>query len=393
MAVARQAPALEPLGYGTREQPVDARHLVEERYAPRSRSTTSLTLYYRLKPLIPRAVQIALRRALARRLRRRHERQEAFPRWPVEPALVEAREAHLRDRLRRSSADQVPFIGLWPDGHRFAYVLTHDVEGSRGLENVRRVLEVERRHGMVSAWNLVAEDYAIDPTIVEAIKLAGGEIGLHGLTHDGRLFENRASFELQLPRIHEYLRAWGAEGFRSPATHRDAAWMPELGCAYDSSFPDTDPFEPQPGGCCSILPYFMGDLVELPITLVQDHTLFEILRESDIRLWRDKATWIAGNGGLVTVLVHPDYMTSDERLRRYDELLRFLGTLEGGWHALPRDVARWWRRRAALENGLAGGEAPDAAALARAGASIAWARERDGELEILHGQAPPEDTR
>jgi hypothetical protein len=322
--------------------------LLYERYASRPRSSHALTAYYRLKPLVPRRLQIAVRRAYARRLRASHEAGERFPRWPIEPVLVERREAALRAQRRRADGDPGPLVALWPGGRRFAYVLTHDVEGPRGLATAARLLEVEARHGMVSSWNLVADDYAIDPAVVDTIRAAGCEIGVHGLKHDGRLFESRTSFENQLPRIHEVLAAWGAEGFRSPATHRNADWMPELGCSYDSSFPDTDPFEPQPGGCCSILPYFLGDLVELPITLVQDHTLWEILREPDISLWRDKATWIASKGGLVTVLVHPDYVVSEARLRQYDELLGFLGALEGGWHALSRDVARWWRRREAL---------------------------------------------
>jgi peptidoglycan/xylan/chitin deacetylase (PgdA/CDA1 family) len=267
-------------------------------------------MYYRLKPALPRWLQLAMRRAYARRVRRLHETGKRFPRWPIEPVLVEHWE-----RERRDGPD------LWPNGHRFAFVLTHDIEAARGLANVERLLDIERRHGMVSAWYLVADDYAVDPAVLASIRAAGGEIGVHGLRHDGRLFEDRAGFERQLPRIREVLETWGAEGFRSPATHRNADWMPELGCSYDSSFPDTDPFEPQPGGCCSIVPFFLGDLVELPITLVQDHTLFEILRERDIELWRRKASWIAQHGGLVNVLVHPDYMLSEQRLDLYERLL------------------------------------------------------------------------
>jgi peptidoglycan/xylan/chitin deacetylase (PgdA/CDA1 family) len=353
---------------------VDARYYLEERFARRPRSARSLTLYYRLKPLIPRRVQIAVRRRLARRLRRRHSVGGGFPRWPVEPVLVERREAQLRRRVRGSASERVPLLGMWPDGHRFAYVLTHDVEGEQGLAAARRLLEIEARHGMVSAWFLVADDYPIDDDVVGAIRAAGGEIGLHGLHHDGRLFESRERFERQLPAIRRYLRDWDADGFRSPATHRHAGWMPELGSGYDSSFHDTDPFDAQPGGCCSILPYFLGDLVELPITLPHDFTMFELLREPDIRLWRAKAAWIAEHGGLVNVLVHPDYALTEERLRHYDELLGFLSSLDGGWHALPREVASWWRRRAALADTL--GDEPGVDALAAAGAPVWWAEQR-----------------
>jgi hypothetical protein len=363
---------------------MDPSTLLEERYLRRGRSSRLLPAFYRVKPLIPRRAQMALRRSIARRQRDRHERDGRFPRWPIEPSLVEWRDAELRERLRSERSPRVPFVAPWPAGHRFAYILTHDVEGPRGLANVEPLLEMERRHRVVSAWFLVADDYRIDPSVLARIRDAKCEVGLHGLHHDGRLFQNREHFERQLPRIHCYLREWGAEGFRSPATHRNAAWMPELGARYDSSFPDTHPFDAAPGGCCSILPYFLRDLVELPITLAQDHTLFELLREPDIELWRQKAAWIAGHGGLVNVIVHPDYALTDERLRHYDELLTFLGELEAGWHALPRDVARWWRRRAELERSF-GGETADAHALAEAGAELWWAEEAGEEILIHEG--------
>jgi peptidoglycan/xylan/chitin deacetylase (PgdA/CDA1 family) len=379
--------ALEPLEYAGSAVGPDVDDLLHERYARHVPATASLAAYYRLKPMVPRPVQLAGRRAYARRLRRRHETGDGFPRWPIEPVLVERLERHLLDRLRDTGAERVPLVGLWPEGHRFAFILTHDVEGPRGLENVPRVLEVERRHGMVSSWNIVGHDYAVDPGTLDAIRGAGGEIGLHGLTHDGRLFESRRAFERQLPGIRERVREWNVEGFRSPSTLRNAEWMTELPVSYDSSFPDTDPFEPHPGGCCSILPFFLGTVVELPLTLTQDHTLFEILGAGDIELWRRKAAWIARHGGLVTVLVHPDYMLGDARLRRYDELLAFLRGLDGGWHALPRDVARWWRRRAALDAALRAGETLGADALAAAGAGVAWAREDAGEIVLETGRS------
>jgi hypothetical protein len=383
---AGQALAVEPLAYGQPGSGFDAGYYLEERFAERPRSARSLTAYYRLKPMIPRRAQIAARRLAGRRLRRRHAPGGAFPAWPVEPILVDALEAHLRARVRRAGGAPVPFLGLWPRGHRFAYVLTHDVEAERGLAQVERLLDVEAGHGIVSAWFLVAEDYPIDPAVVEAIRAAGGELGLHALHHDGRLFESRARFERQLPSIHRYMDEWDAEGFRSPATHRDARWMPELGASYDSSFHDTDPFDAQPGGCCSILPYFLGELVELPMTLPHDFTLFEILREPDIRIWREKAAWLALRRGLVNVLVHPDYALTEARLGHYDELLAFLSSLDGGWHALPREVASWWRQRAALERRLGAGEL-DPDELVAAGASLWWAEERDGSIAITTREA------
>jgi peptidoglycan/xylan/chitin deacetylase (PgdA/CDA1 family) len=351
----------------------DPSYYLEEQYAPARNESPALSAYYAIRPLVPRRVQLALRRAHARRRATR-----SFPAWPIEPLLEDERHERFRERLHATGTDHVPFVNFWPHGHRFCVVLTHDVEGEAGLRNLERVLDVERRHGFVSAWYLVAEEYPIPAHVFATLRDAGCEVGLHGIHHNGKLFQNRRRFESQLPTIHRYLREWDAVGFRSPSLHRNAAWMPELGCLYDSSFPDTDPFEPQPGGCCSIFPYLLGDLVELPITLVQDHTLLEILGEVSADRWIDKARWLIRHHGLINLLVHPDYVTSDERLAVYDDFLRFLAAQSRGWHALPRDVAQWWRARSRIEHD------PDpVAAVERhpgVDATIAYAREEDEEI-------------
>jgi peptidoglycan/xylan/chitin deacetylase (PgdA/CDA1 family) len=349
---------------------LDAAHYLLERYRPAGRMSRPLRAFYRAKPLLPRRAQLALRRLYARRQARR-----AFPAWPIEPVLVEAERRELLRRLRDGGTSSLPVLDHWPEGRRFAAILTHDVEGPAGVENALRVQALERDYGFVSSWNFVAEWYPVPDGLFAALRERGGEIGLHGLRHDASLFRDRESFEAQLPRVHAYLERWGAVGFRSPATHRNADWMPELGCLYDSSFPDTDPFEPQAGGCCSIHPYFIGDLVELPITLPQDHTLWEVLRDPSLDRWAEKCEWIIRHRGLITLILHPDYVLTAERLGRYERFLAYLrGRVDrdAGWHALPRDVAAWWRARRALQEG--GGDALPA------GAPLVQVGERDGEL-------------
>jgi peptidoglycan/xylan/chitin deacetylase (PgdA/CDA1 family) len=336
------------------------------------RRSRLLNPYYRLKPLIPRGAQLAMRRLYARRQARR-----SFPAWPIETLRADQMKERFRAELLERGADRVPFVNFWPDRCRSALILTHDVEGPAGVENIPRVLEVERRYGMRSSWNFVAEDYPIPSEATAAVLEAGGEIGLHGLHHDGLLFSSRESFLAQLPRIHEVMREWGAVGFRSPATHRERAWMPELGCLYDSSFPDTDPFEPQPDGCCSIWPFFIDDLVELPITMPQDHTLWEILQERSIERWVRKSEWLSACHGLINVLVHPDYVLDDEGLGLYEQLLEHLAGLPGQWHALPRDVAAWWRARAGRDAG-AGSALPSGEDAPRP--SVAYALQEGGDL-------------
>jgi hypothetical protein len=123
--------------------------------------------------------------------------------------------------------------------------------------------------------------------------------------------------------------------------------MPELGFEYDSSYPDTDPFEPQAGGCCSLLPYFNQETVELPITLPQDHTLYAILEQADETLWREKTEYIKGQNGMALIITHPDYLIEARVLESYKQFLAAFKEDPDVWHALPRDVNAWWRRRAA----------------------------------------------
>jgi peptidoglycan/xylan/chitin deacetylase (PgdA/CDA1 family) len=359
----------------------DPRHYLYERYRGPARRSRALSAYYSVKPLLPRRAQLALRRAYAPRQAARR-----FPAWPAERILLDLRDEDLRRRLHSAGSPRLPLVSYWPGTRRFAAILTHDVEGPAGIENIPRVLEIEQRHGFVSSWNFCAEWYPIPDGTFEALEAAGCEIGLHGIAHDGRLFQDRATFEANLPKIHRYMRQWGACGFRSPATHRNVDWMPELGCLYDTSFPDTDPFEPQPGGCCSVLPFLIGDLVELPITLVQDHTLWEILREPSIDRWVEKTRWIIENRGLVNLLVHPDYVLTEDRLTLYDEFLGFLRAQADGWHALPRDVAQWWKDRASLECREADGgvriAGVNGGGRAATAATVMWASEQGGRVVL-----------
>jgi peptidoglycan/xylan/chitin deacetylase (PgdA/CDA1 family) len=225
-------------------------------------------------------------------------------------------------------------------------VLTHDVETARGYEAIPGLLELERSLGYRSSWNLVPGGYDVDVRKVERLVGDGFEVGVHGWRHDGRDFVSHDVFRARLPQIRRHAELWGAQGFRAPSSLRVWEWMPELGFDYDSSYSDTAPFEPQPGGCCSVLPFFNEDLVELPVTMPQDHTLFVILGEHDEALWRTKAEIVRGLDGMALMLTHPDYATPP-RLAAYRRLLDEYQGDESAWRALPREVSAWWRARAA----------------------------------------------
>jgi hypothetical protein len=296
---------------------------------------------YLLRPVIPRNVPLRLRRSVAR-----EQARSPFPRWPIEDALHDLY-AWLFGVVAEIAGAPVPWLDMWPNGCSWALVLTHDVESETGLRQRHLLRDPERDMGYCSSWNMVAQRYEVDDADVRALQDEGCEVGVHGLRHDGRDLGSQRLLRQRLPAMRAAATRWNAVGFRSPATQRRWEWMPSLGFDYDTSWTDTDPYEPQSGGCCTYLPFFNDNLVELPITLPQDHTLFAILGQPDGQLWLRKAQHIRAQGGMVLMLTHPDYASDRRVVEGYRSVLAAFEADPTVWHALPREVAAWWRRRAA----------------------------------------------
>ncbi|NIO22181.1 MAG: hypothetical protein GTN76_16005, partial [Candidatus Aenigmarchaeota archaeon] len=252
-----------------------------------------INIYYKIKPVIPRRLQIFLRRQLVL-----HKRTRFKDIWPIDAKCSVAPEG---------------WDG-WPDGKKFALVLTHDVDTAGGQEKCRDLVNLEKSLGFRSSFNFVPERYDVLPALRQYLTEEGFEFGVHGLRHDGELYRSEKIFLERAIRINRYLKEWGAVGFRSPAMHHNLDWIHALDIEYDSSTFDTDPFEPQPDGVGTIFPFhvkgntYQNGYVELPYTLPQDFTLFVLMKENGIDIWRRKLDWIAENGGMVLVNVHPDYM-------------------------------------------------------------------------------------
>jgi hypothetical protein len=339
-------------------------------------------LYYALKPYLPWQARLVVRRWFALRKRRRMADS-----WPI-----------LEDAGRTPNG----WPG-WPDDKQFAFVLTHDVEGPRGLEKCRQLAELEMQLGFRSSFNFIPEgDYETTASLRHWLVENGFEVGVHDLNHDGWLYQSREAFRDKAVKINHYLRKWGAVGFRSGFMHHNYDWLHDLAVHYDASSFDTDPFEPQPDGVGTIFPYWIPyspilcseevtgvmcepigpvlrsgletqnskpetlgtqtsaslnphatiqkrGYVELPYTLPQDFTLFAVLKESSPEVWLRKLDWVAGRGGMALVNIHPDYLQfagepSTARtypVERYAALLQHVREGYAGryWHVLPRQVA------------------------------------------------------
>lgn len=305
-------------------------------------------VYYRLKPLLPPALRLSVRRWFALR-----KRQSVEGVWPILPGSERAPEG---------------WPG-WPEGKKFAVVLTHDVEGQRGLDRCLQLMQLEKKAGFRSSFNLIPEgDYQSSSHLRAELRQNGFEVGVHDLRHDGKLYQSRQIFSHNAERINRYLKEWNATGFRSGFMHHNLDWLHDLNIQYDASTFDTDPFEPQPDGVGTIFPFWVprpsrasrpasnpaSDLspgyVELPYTLPQDSTMFVLFRESSLSVWKEKLDWVAHHGGMVLLDSHPDYInfqgkpfSGEYRHTHYEGLLRYLQQKYAGqfWHALPREVAEY----------------------------------------------------
>jgi glycosyltransferase involved in cell wall biosynthesis len=325
-------------------------------------------LYYHVKPLLPRRLRLALRRHHVQRVLRRSEGL-----WPIK---------------KGSERPPQGWPG-WPNGKRFAFVLTHDVEGQHGVDRVKQLAELEMEFGFRSSFNFIPEgDYKVPAALRAWLTDRGFEVGVHDLNHDGKLYSSRDEFLRKAQRINYYLKEWNAAGFRSGFMFHNLNWIADLDIQYDASTFDTDPFEPQPDGVDTIFPFWVarssenggrksdaGSLnssrdrvvatvsdsqrqlssishprsgyVELPYTLPQDSTLFKFLGRTTIDVWKKKLDWIAQHGGMALLNLHPDYVDfSGNRgceypAQRYREFLGYVKARYHGeyWRALPKEMA------------------------------------------------------
>lgn len=301
-------------------------------------------IYYELRPLTtPR-----LRRRI-QRFDTRKWREIRFPKWPVDTTVETICEDLLLMSLRANGVDEVPFIWFWPRGATGCIVMTHDVETQAGLDFCLKLADLDRTFDIRTAYQLIPERrYQVPKSLLEEIRSRGCEVGVHDLNHDGKLFDDREQFLRRAKKINEYGRQYKANGFRAAVLYRNFDWYDKLEFSFDMSAPNVAPLDPQRGGCCTVMPYFIGHVLEVPLTTTQDYTLFHLLNERSPDHWKVQTKTILDHHGLVSFIVHPDYILDPDYLLVYKNLLRYLAELRSKkslWFALPGEVDRWWRAR------------------------------------------------
>lgn len=285
----------------------------------------------------------------------------------------------------------------WPDGHKFAACLTHDVDSiypswkytlftatkfslnlrfNEGLErlvskleksklsnpywNFKKILKLEERYGAKSSfyfkttsrdpigWTYKIEDLKDD---LRYIADMSWEIGLHGgyysYNDPEELKKEKESLEKVLGkkvigiRMH-YLR------FKVPDTWRLLA---DLDFKYDTTFGYPDMVGYRNGMCHPFEPYDLEtekeiDILEIPLT-VMDGTLFGSMRLHPGFAWRIVKKLIEvteRNRGVITILWHNnifDKIFWGKWAEFYEQILKYLKE-RNAWMTSAEDIYKFW---------------------------------------------------
>lgn len=336
--------------------------------------------YYVVRPFMPVAV-----RKHIQRVRMMDWDQISFPHWPVDVTVDNLSEHLMLLALESQGLQRIPFIWFWPNGASSCAIMTHDVETTDGRDFCSELMNINDRFGIKSSFQVVPEKrYEVPESYLQEIRDRDFEVNVQDLNHDGRLYRGHRRFLRRVAKINQYGKAWKAKGFRAGILYRRQEWFKHLDFSYEMSVPNVAPLDPQRGGCCTVMPYFIGNMLELPVTTIQDYSLFNLLNDYTINLWKRQCELIMSKNGMMSFIVHPDYIISKRANAVYEQLLDHIAELreqKGVWVARPGEVDVWWRQRHKMRIVPEGnswrieGEGSERARLA-------YARVQDGQLRL-----------
>ena len=305
-------------------------------------------LYYLIREYLPVSFRSHLQKVYFR-----DWRELPFPAWPVDVTVDNLHEAFLRLLMEAGGTKRVPFIWFWPHGAPNCLIMTHDVETLEGRRFTSKLMDLDDSYGFKASYQVIPQTrYEVPDQYVSEIRSRGCEFNIHDLSHDGRLFRDRAECLRQAAAINAYVRQYNAHGFRAGSMYRNQDWYDVFKFSYDMSVPNVAHLEPMRGGCCTVMPYFVGNILELPLTTTQDYSLFNILNDYSINLWKRQTTLIAEKHGLMSFIAHPDYLRPQRARYVFESLLSYLRQIvdrDRIWAALPGEVDRWWRARSQMK--------------------------------------------
>ena len=228
----------------------------------------------------------------------------AFPRWPIETTI-----------------DATP-SGIDYAGKRFALLLTHDIDSRAELDLIEPIRARERELGIRSAFGFIPEMTWPTDRLVDTLLGEGCQVYWHDLAHDAQLPWTTAQEVRQRIAAIDAASTWAPRitTFRSGQLLMSPSLLSVLGerFAIDLSIPDSERGGPYGtvAGCGSVVPFRIGRLLELPMTMPQDYYLarvFGLNPRSIYDVWSVKLDHIARVGGVAVLNSHPVWINPVDR--------------------------------------------------------------------------------
>lgn len=276
-----------------------------------------------------------------------------WPEWPVEKSVELIRYLYIKSMSIKLDK-KVPYISFWPYGKNFAITVTHDCDTETSFRNMDKIRDIEKKYEIKSCWNMLSNKYKIDKKKLRELKNEGCEIGLHGYSHDNKTpFLSKDRIIGRIKSASELMQEFDIGGYRAESLLRNKEFLELLSSyfEYDSSTCDTDVMSPVGvrSGNCTVFPFFIKKMVEIPITLAQDYRLIRLNKTKSqmFEIWKNKIDFLRQVNGAVVLLTHPDshIFGDDKYLDIYEKLLKYLTSFDDSWNTLPCEISKWWNER------------------------------------------------
>jgi peptidoglycan/xylan/chitin deacetylase (PgdA/CDA1 family) len=244
--------------------------------------------------------------------------------------------------------------------------------------NFRGYLETLDQFGCSATFPITGVILERHPALIRRMSEDGVEFAVHGYVHTDHTGLSEDEQRLHMARALGVFRTAGitAEGFRSPYLRGNEDTISaarSLGFQYISNevisydVLDRNTIKPArwveylkalnlysalPSSEALARPRLRGDLIEIPVSMPDDEILMDRLGFADPRsigkVWADLVDLTYAGGDLLTLQLHP------ERGNAFREALaialsRARQKQPMVWVAQLRDIAAWWRRRAAFK--------------------------------------------
>lgn len=277
------------------------------------------------------------------------KKEKIFPSWPYESSVEFLRHIYSKCRGEKNRLENA-----W-ENKKICLALTHDVDTSEGLKNVRKFVKLEEKYNLNATWFFVPKYYKHDHELLSYLKGKGNEIGCHDYNHNGKLpYMNEEEIRKKLNECKGLIKKYDMKGFRSASmlsSDKLDKILPDY-FSYESTYADTELVSPDANnrGACTVFPYYKKGFLQIPHTLPMDSSLLFLgyKPKKIVSAWINKIEFINSIGGLAMIDTHaePHFSGQEKMLKAYEEFLNYVDSKRNKmWITNLNNLAEYWKKK------------------------------------------------